>query len=70
MGRFRGHVRDLVEQRAEAQGLELAADPDQVAVMALALVRGIAIERLADRDAVPDGLLAGALDGLLALSTR
>ena len=70
MSRFRDHIRALAEQRAQAQGLELAADPDHVAVMALALFRGVAIERIADRGAVPDGLLAGALDALLATATR
>ena len=69
MARFRRHISDLVRQRAQAQGLELAVDVDQLAVLALAMFRGIALERLADPDAVPDGLLAGALDGLLATAS-
>ena len=70
MARFREHVGRLVAERAEAQGGELAGDPEQVAMLALALFRGIALERLADPDAVPDGLLAGALDALAAASIR
>ena len=70
MGRLREHVRDLVDQRAREQGLELTADAGHVALLMLALVRGIAIERLADRKSVPDGLLAGALDAVVASATR
>ena len=70
MARLRGHVRGLVEQRAQRQGLELMADADEIAVIALALVRGIAIERLADREAVANGLLGRTIDALVAASTR
>jgi len=70
MARFREHVARLLEQRARQQGLELAAPPEQVATLALALFRGIAMERLADRESVPDGLLAGALDALTNSVTR
>jgi AcrR family transcriptional regulator len=70
MARFRGHVARMVEQRAAQQGLKLTAPPEQVATLALALFRGIALERLADRDAVPDGLLAAALDALLSSASR
>jgi AcrR family transcriptional regulator len=70
MARFREHVARLVERRAEQQGRKLVAPPEQVATLALALFRGIALERLADREAVPDGLLAGALDALTESVTR
>ena len=70
MARFRGHVGRLIAERAEAQGGALAGDPEHVAMLALALFRGIALERLADPDAVPDGLLAGALDALAASAIR
>jgi len=70
MARFREHIGKLVEDRAAAEGRELAGDPEQVATLALALFRGIAMERLADPKAVPDGLLAGALDALAASAMR
>jgi AcrR family transcriptional regulator len=70
MARFRSHVARLIQERAEAQDRQLATDPDQVALLALALFRGIALERVAARGAVPDGLLAGALDALLETATR
>jgi AcrR family transcriptional regulator len=70
MARFRRHVAELVERRAEAQGAELVGDPEQIATLALALFRGIALERLADPGAVPEGLLSGALDALAASSMR
>jgi AcrR family transcriptional regulator len=70
MARFREHIGKLVEERAAAEGRELTGDPEQVATLALALFRGIAMERLADPKAVPDGLLAGALDALAASSMR
>jgi AcrR family transcriptional regulator len=64
MARFRAHVAELIRQRAAAEGRELVADADQVALVALALFRGVALERAANRSAVPDGLLGGALDAL------
>jgi len=70
MARFREHVGRVIEERADAQGKTLAGGPDQVALLALALFRGIALERLAARDAVPDGLLAGTLDALLDTAAR
>jgi AcrR family transcriptional regulator len=70
MARFREHIGKLVKERAAAEGRELTGDPEQVATLALALFRGIAMERLADPTAVPDGLLAGALDALAASSMR
>ena len=70
MARFREHIGKLVKERAAAEGRELTGDPEQVATLALALFRGIAMERLADPKAVPDGLLAGALDALAASSMR
>jgi AcrR family transcriptional regulator len=70
MARFREHIAVLVRQRAEAEGRELAADPDQIALMALALFRGVALERIASRGAVPEGLLANALTALFDSATR
>src|SRR5215213_4812616 len=49
MSRFREHVGRLIQARAEAQGTHLAGDPEQVALLALALFRGVALERLAAR---------------------
>jgi AcrR family transcriptional regulator len=66
MRRFREHVGRRLVERAEAAGAAAPGDPEQIATLALALFRGIALERLADPKAVPDGLLAGALDALTA----
>jgi AcrR family transcriptional regulator len=67
MARMRGHVAALIQQRAQAQGIELDdATAERFALLALALARGVALERLADPRAVPDGLLSASLDGLLA----
>jgi AcrR family transcriptional regulator len=70
MARFREHIAGLVRQRAEKENRELVADADQIALMALALFRGVALERLANRGAVPEGLLAGALAALFDSATR
>ena len=66
MARMRGHVAALIRQRAAAQDVALDDETaERLAVLALALGRGVALERLADPTAVPDGLLTGALEALL-----
>jgi AcrR family transcriptional regulator len=70
MARFREHIAGLVRQRAEEENRELVADADQIALVALALFRGVALERLANQGAVPEGLLASALTALFDSATR
>jgi AcrR family transcriptional regulator len=58
-------MRDLIarflEEQAAALGRELPAPADQLAVIVLALSNGLAIERLADPEAVDGDLYATAL---------
>ena len=66
MTRLRGHVADLIRRRAaDAGGAIDDETAERLATVALALARGMAIERLADRKAVPPGMLAAALSALL-----
>jgi len=67
--RQRRAVRELiarfVEQHAAHMGVELQAPADQIAVAVLALTNGIAIEQLADPEAVDPSLFATTLGLLL-----
>lgn len=51
---------DRIEHRAGSLGVELPIPVEQVAIGMNALMNGLALERVADEDAVPDGL-AGLL---------
>ncbi len=55
----------FVEQHAARLGFELQAPADQIAVAVLALTNGIAIEQLADPEAVHPSLFASTLGLLL-----
>jgi AcrR family transcriptional regulator len=55
-----------IHRRAEATGTELPLPPDQLAVVAIGLMRGLAFERLVDPDAVPDDLLGWLVERLTA----
>ena len=67
MARMRGHVAGLIQARATALGADIGDDAaERLALLALALARGIALERIADPDAVPEGLLTASLGVLLA----
>jgi AcrR family transcriptional regulator len=54
-----------LERIADARGKELSMPPDTLAIAVMALVRGMAIERLADPGAVSPELEAALLEQLL-----
>jgi AcrR family transcriptional regulator len=57
-------VADLITEHSEKWGLALPLPADQMAIAAEALAQGMALQRLADPDSVPDDLL-GRLYALL-----
>lgn len=59
-------IAHFLEEQAQAMDRTLPAPPEQLAVILLALSNGLAIERLADREAVDSDLYATALRLLLA----
>ena len=61
----RAVIARFVEQQAAQLGIELHAPADQIAVAVLALTNGIAIEQLADPEAVDPSLFATTLGLLL-----
>ncbi len=61
----RAPITRFVEQQAAQLGIELHAPADQIAVAVLALTNGIAIEQLADPEAVDPSLFATTLGLLL-----
>ncbi len=61
----RAVVADFLEQQAAIAGVELPASADDLAVAAIALSNGIAIEHLADPDTADPGLFSRMLGLLL-----
>jgi AcrR family transcriptional regulator len=60
MARYREQlaaVADLITAQSEKSGLSLPLPADQMAIAAEALTQGMALQRLADPDSVPDDLL-------------
>lgn len=55
----------LVAEQADELGVELALPAEQVGAAIVALADGLALQRLADRDAIPDDLLASVLGVLV-----
>ncbi len=53
---MRERIAELLAQRAERLGIEPAIPPDQVATMTFAMANGIALERMLEPEAVPDGM--------------
>ncbi|HLM10463.1 MAG TPA: TetR/AcrR family transcriptional regulator [Thermoleophilaceae bacterium] len=53
---LRARVAELLERRARRLGMEPQVPPEQVATMTFAMANGIALERLLEPEAVPDGL--------------
>jgi AcrR family transcriptional regulator len=53
---LRERIAGLLARRAERLGIEPVVPPEQVATMTFAMANGIALERLLEPDAVPDGL--------------
>ena len=53
---MRERIAELLSERAARLGIEPVLPPEQVATMTFAMANGIALERLLEPDAVPDGL--------------
>lgn len=53
---MRERLAELLAQRAERLGIEPAIPFDQVATMTFAMANGIALERMLEPEAVPDGM--------------
>ena len=62
----RGVIEGGITRTAHARGRELSLPPDQLAVVALAFIRGLAFESIADPQAVPRELLPWLVDRLAA----
>src|SRR4051812_45622843 len=66
MREIRRSIAAAIQRTATKTGRELPLPPDQLAVVAIALVRGLAFERIADPGAVPDDLIAWLVERLSA----
>jgi AcrR family transcriptional regulator len=53
---MRERIAELLARRAERLGIEPVVPPQQVATMTFAMANGIALERMLEPEAVPDGL--------------
>ncbi|MEA2332695.1 MAG: hypothetical protein QOH58_2833 [Thermoleophilaceae bacterium] len=53
---LRGRIADLLERRAQQLGIEPVIPPHEIAAMTFAMTNGVALERLLEPEAVPDGL--------------
>jgi AcrR family transcriptional regulator len=65
MAQLRQEVANAIEQRSASGGTEGRLDPDLLGLVVLAVVRGLALEKLADTDAVPERPIAELLSHLL-----
>lgn len=66
----RSAIGSLIEERAREQGLDLTLSGEELGSTAIALADGLALQRLADADAIPDDLLARLLVSLLESITK
>lgn len=64
-GKLRAAVAEVLGERAAKLGVSLRLPADQLATLLIALTNGMAVELLADPDAVPEDLYGRALDILL-----
>ena len=64
--RLRSALAELIGRKAEGAGVEVSAQPSEIAITVDALVDGFALHRLADRDGVPADLVGRALGWLVA----
>jgi AcrR family transcriptional regulator len=64
-GKLRSAIAEVLAERADKLGLQLALSPDQFATVLIALTNGMAVEHLADPRGVPKDLYGHALDLLL-----
>jgi AcrR family transcriptional regulator len=65
MDQMRAEVAKTIRRRATATGKEPPLDPELIALFALALGRGLALEKLARARSVPDETVSQLLAGLL-----
>lgn len=65
MAQMRGAVARAVTSRAHKSGAPPLLPPELVALLALAIGRGLALEKLVDATAVPDEVVSDLLAGLL-----
>jgi AcrR family transcriptional regulator len=65
MDQMRGDVAAAIERRASAAGVELPLRAELIALLALALGRGLALEKLARSAAVPEKEIAALFGSLL-----
>ena len=66
MREVRRTIAAAIQRTAEASGRELPLPPDQLATIAIAIVRGIAFERIVDPPAVPDEMLSWLVERITA----
>lgn len=64
-GKLRSAIAEVLAERTDKLGLQLALSPDQLATVLIALTNGMAVEHLADPQGVPKDLYGRALDLLL-----
>jgi AcrR family transcriptional regulator len=64
-GKLRSTIAEVLAERTDKLGLQLALSPDQLATVLIALTNGMAVEHLADPQGVPKDLYGHALDLLL-----
>jgi AcrR family transcriptional regulator len=53
---LRARIAELLARRAERLGIEPVVPPEEVAAMTFAMANGMALERMLEPEAVPDGL--------------
>jgi len=61
-GRLRAQIAEVLGERAARLEAQLALPADQLATLLIALTNGMAVEQLADPEAVPEDLYGRALD--------
>jgi AcrR family transcriptional regulator len=64
-GKLRSAIAEVLAERTDKLGVQLALSPDQLATVLIALTNGMAVEHLADPQGVPKDLYGHALDLLL-----
>ncbi len=65
MTQMRSAVAAAVTRRTEVTGTSPALPPDLIALLALAIGRGLALEKLVDAEAVPDEVIGDLLASML-----
>jgi AcrR family transcriptional regulator len=65
LAEIRTAMAEALKRRAEATGRELALPPETIALLLLAVGRGLGLEKLADPDSVDDASAARAISSLI-----